>query len=77
MSRIPELYIDTSANIQIDEASSTVTYVGYADVGVASSDAWWMIKRLTSTTTTLKVEYALGNAYFNKIWDSRAGYSYS
>lgn len=77
MSRIPELYIDTSANIRLDEASATVTYVGYADVWVLPSEERWMIKKLTSTATTLKVEYALGTAYFDKIWDSRAGYSYS
>lgn len=77
MSRIPELYIDTSANIRLDEASATVTYVGYADVWVLPAESKWMIKRLTSSSTSLTVEYASWKAYFDKVWDSRLLYAYS
>jgi len=62
---------------RIDEASPTVTYVGKAVPSTATSAATWQIQRLTSTASTLTVEWADGNDEFDNVWDSRAGWSYS
>jgi hypothetical protein len=64
--------------IRVDVASSTVTYVGNAKDGSATSDPVWKIKRLTSTAGgNLVVDYANGNASYLNIWDNRASLSYS
>lgn len=61
----------------VDEASSTVTYVGEAAVGSSLSTALWRIKRLTQSGTVLLIEWADGDSNFNNIWDNRASLSYS
>lgn len=61
---------------RLDEASSTITYVGQAAPGTATSSASWSIKRLDSTTGLL-VLYAAGTAAFSQIWDNRAALAYS
>lgn len=61
----------------IDEATSTVTYVGEAATGTATSSALWRIKRLTQSGTVLLIEWADGDGLFNNIWDNRTGLSYS
>lgn len=62
--------------VRVDEASSTITYVGYAIPGTATSAASWRIKRLDSTTGLI-VLWAAGTASFNQVWDNRASLSYS
>jgi hypothetical protein len=53
-------------------------YVGKAEPGTAQSMTGWQIMKLTySGTNVIKIEWASGNANFDKIWDSRAGYVYS
>lgn len=61
----------------IDEFSTTVTYIGEAATGTATSAALWRIKRLTQTSSILTIEWASGNGSFNKIWDDRSSLSYS
>lgn len=62
--------------VRLDEASSTITYVGYAGITSLPSAAVWRIKRLNSTTG-LVVEYANGTSAFNNIWNDRAILPYS
>ena len=61
---------------RLDEASSTITYVGQASPGTATAAASWSIKRLDSTSG-LVVLYAAGTASFNQVWDNRAALAYS
>ena len=64
-------------SIYIDEASSTVTYTGYAAVGTATSAASWKIKKITVSGTVTSITYADGDTNYNNIWDNRASLSYS
>lgn len=64
-----------SNSIQLDEASPTITYVGYAAPGTLTSDPEWQIKRLDSTSGLI-VLYADADNSFSKIWDDRAMYTY-
>lgn len=59
-------------DLNMDEASSTVLYVGEADPGTANSAAAWRIKKVTPTG----VSWADGVTTFTKIWDNRASYTY-
>ncbi len=62
----------------IDEASTTVTYIGYSEFGTATSAAKWIVKRITAASGTspqgvIVTEYAVGYNNATNIWDNRAG----
>ena len=65
-----------SYSILLDEASPTITYVGEAIPGSATSEAVWRIKRLDSSAG-LEVKWANGTNNEDKIWDDRTSYAYS
>ncbi len=69
-------FSSTNYATRVDEASSTVTYVGEAVAGVATSAASWRIKKLDSTSGLI-MTWADGNTNFDNIWDNRASLSYS
>ncbi len=64
-------------SMAIDEASSTVTYVGYAILGTATSAASWQIKKISISGTVTRILWADGNSFYDNIWDDRATLSYS
>lgn len=62
----------------VEAASPTVTYVGYAAPGTATSSPLWTIKRITENpANTFTTEFAGGSNSFQFEWDDRAGLSYS
>lgn len=67
---------ETGYITRLEEASATITYVGQAAPGSATSSAVWRVKRLDSAAG-LVVLYADGNTNFDNTWDGRAGFSYS
>ncbi len=73
---------DYHEQIITDEASTTVTYVGYAQSGVATSAARWIIKKITATNATspqgvITILYATSYNNATNIWDNRASLSYT
>ena len=62
--------------IRIDEASATVTYIGKAATGSATSGALWQVQKIDTTTGTV-ITWADGNGDFDNIWDNRATLTYS
>lgn len=62
--------------VRIDEASSTVTYVGKAKPGGAVALAVWQIMKIDETSG-LVITWADGDALFDNIWNDRAGLVYS
>ncbi len=65
-----------SFSTRVDEASSTVTYVGQAAAGSAESSAVWRIAKVTFSGTVTSVLYADSDISFNNIWDDRLSLSY-
>ena len=61
----------------VDEASTTVTYVGEAPPGSDSSSAVWRIKKILESGGSTTVSWADGVSSFTKVWDDRASFSYS
>jgi hypothetical protein len=62
----------------VEEASSTVTYVGKAAPGSATGSAVWKISKYTDNGSgTLTETQADGNANYDNIWNNRASLSYS
>jgi len=69
--------LNSNETTRLDEASSTVSYVGKAAPGTAETAAAWKISRITVTGTVTKIELADGNANYDNIWDNRASLTYS
>jgi len=63
-------------DIEVDTSVSGVTYVGQALPGTAKATAAWRIKKITDNAGGASVDWAGGNADFNKIWNSRLTYTY-
>lgn len=63
--------------VRVDEASSTVTYVGYAAAGSNTASAVWRLKRITISGTETIVEWCDGNTNFDNTYSGRATHSYS
>ena len=64
--------------LQLDEAASSITYVGEALPGTDTSSGLWRIKRLDeSGDPEVIITWADGDASFDNIWDNRVSLSYS
>lgn len=66
---------ESSYVTRVDEASATITYIGEADPGTATSAASWRVKRVDTSSGTV-ILYAGSVTSFNQIWDNRAGLTY-
>lgn len=64
--------------IEYDVANNPI-YVGEARPGVTQNVTGWRIKRITFdiSNNPTNVEWAEGNAEFDKTWNDRLGYRYS
>ena len=62
---------------KIDQASATVTYIGQAAPGTATSAASWRIQRMSVSGTVTTLAYADGDLNFNNIWDNRSSLTYT
>jgi len=68
----------TQLSLEYDVVSSTLSYLGEANPGTATSAASWRIKKLVfDAAGDITVTYADGNSSFDNIWDNRASLSYS
>lgn len=61
----------------IDEATSTITYVGKAIPGTATSASLWQISRMDTSGISLVELFAEGTLNFDKVWDDRILFDYS
>jgi hypothetical protein len=63
-------------SVRVDEASSTITYIGEAPPGASEATSSWRIKKM-DTTTGVVITWAGGVDSFTNRWDQRASLSYS
>lgn len=63
--------------VYVDEASTSVTYVGETKPGIATSEPYWRIIKITESGNLTTVQFADGEDSFTQIWDDRASLSYS
>ncbi len=68
--------VDLIYAIRVDDASTTVTYVGQAPLGASESSPVWRIKKLETIGSVFKITWADGNQVFDNIWDNRALLTY-
>ena len=67
--------MDTKTITNIDEASETVTYIGYAEKGTADNEPGWYIIKIEVSGNITKTRKA--NTDLNAIWDNRASLIYN
>lgn len=81
-----KLYINSDGSINtrkvadiilVDESSSTVTYIGFASPGTATSESYWRIMKVDSSSNPTQILYAGGDAGYKNVWNDRASLSYS
>jgi hypothetical protein len=72
-----KLAIPTRKRLELDDASSTITYVGEAPFGSVASDSNWRIFRMQTSGSVLSITWADGNDEFDNVWANRASLSYS
>lgn len=68
--------VTTPLAVKVDEASSTVTYVGKAKMGTATSAASWQIFKVSVSGNVTSITWCDSNNNFDNIWDNRAGLTY-
>lgn len=67
---------DQLLSLYIDEATASITYLGYAAPGSSTSDAVWKMMRLERVGSQVEVKWADGNDLHDNIWDDRATLTY-
>jgi len=61
-----------------DELTDGTTYMGYALPGtLATSEARFLIVKISTSGTVSRREYANGSKQYNNVWDNRAGLNYT
>lgn len=76
LARIEDLEMGNLYDKLID-VDGSLTYIGEAEPGVASSEAKWRIKRIDETNTPdTDIRYAEGSSGFVHVWDNRASLTY-
>lgn len=64
--------------LEIDDAGSGITYIGYAAPGSALADPVWAIKRVDeSASPDISTKWAEGNKSFLHVWNNRATLTYA
>ncbi len=61
------------------DGNSNPIYIGAAAPGTLTSQAYWMIRKLTfdGNSNVTSIKYANGTPVFDQIYDNRAGLSYA
>lgn len=67
---------DVPLALKIDEASATITYLGQAKPGTASSSPLWRVKKI-DTSSGVAITFADANDLFDNVWDNHASLTYS
>jgi hypothetical protein len=64
---------DDASGLRVDQASSTVIYLGEGLFGALTSEAKWKIKKIDLSSG---VVITAASEEFNQIWDNRASLTY-
>lgn len=61
----------------IDVPTSSITYIGNALTGTATTAATWLIKKIVVTGNVTSITYADGNSNYDNVWDDRGSLTYT
>ena len=63
--------------IKIDQPTSSTTYIGKANIGSATTQAVWQIRKYDKNGTETTLYWADSNTYFDNIWDDRTSLDFT
>ena len=66
---------DSLGALKLDQATTTIAYVGEATFAASTSSALWRIRKL-DTTTGVDIKWADGDSNYDNVWDNRASLTY-
>ena len=66
---------DSLSALKLDQASSTLLYVGEATIAAPSSSPMWRIRKI-DTTSGVDILWADGNSFYDNVWDNRTSLTY-
>jgi hypothetical protein len=72
-SKIATTSEDDSSGLRVDQASSTIIYLGEGLFGALTSEAKWKIKKIDLSSG---VAITSASESFDQIWDNRASLTY-
>jgi hypothetical protein len=73
-SKVAVTLEDSSSGLIVDQATSTLIYLGEGLFGALTSEAKWKIKKIDLSSG---VRITSASTDFDKIWDNRASLPYS
>ena len=62
---------------KFDEPDTSTLYIGEAATNVVTSQAFWKIRKLSTSGSVTSIQYADGDDQFDNVWDNRTSLSYS
>lgn len=68
--------LEADLQLELDQASATVLYIGKAAPGTAANAAGWQIKKFTENGALSSLKFADGSSAFSFVWADRASYTY-
>ena len=67
-----QLFQDSIPMPIVDEEDENTTYIGYPKtLGIKTSEAKWLIIKISTSGTVTKAEYNNGTDKFDGVWDNR------
>lgn len=72
--KLNDAILDEPRNI--DEASATVTYIGFAKDGSLEADPVWAIKKIETVGSLTTFRWATAKRSLSNIWNNRAALIY-
>jgi hypothetical protein len=64
-------------SVRLDQATSSVLYIGESSFGASESDNCWRIRKFETVGSVSTITYADGNDHYDNVWTNRAALSYS
>lgn len=74
-SDLPNQSAEYAISKRVDDASSTLTYLGEAAVGSSESGNFWRIRKI-DYNNPISIKWA-ANAQFTQAWTGRSGLAYT
>lgn len=68
---------NSTQKIIIDEVSTSVSYIGFSEIGSSTANPVWRILKITVSGTITELLHADGDGAYDNIWDNRASLTYS
>lgn len=68
---------DAATSVLVDSADASNIFVGIAQSGTATSDAFWQIKKIVISGTDVAIKYPNGATTYTFVWNNRGTYTYS